>query len=63
MSPGAICVLQEYNDNLITPLVEEHCRPGVKAAADEFFSDKPENVSILYAGNFRIFAHGYFRKI
>lgn len=33
--------------------------PGVKAACDEFFKDKPEKIDILFAG----FApHGYFEK-
>ena len=33
--------------------------PGVRKACDEFFSDKPEAVSVLYAGDYTI---GYVRK-
>ena len=33
--------------------------PGVKSACDEFFQDKPEQVSALFAG---IAPHGFFRK-
>ncbi|MCH8895182.1 MAG: class I SAM-dependent methyltransferase [Proteobacteria bacterium] len=33
--------------------------PGVKTACDKFFDDKPEDVSVLFAG---IAPHAYFRK-
>jgi O-methyltransferase len=53
----AIAVIDDYCDpeknsgwNLL---------PGVKAACDQFFSDKPESVIPLYAGDY---SHGYFRK-
>jgi len=51
LTKGAICLIDDYDDfNL----------PGVKQACDEFFLDKPESVSSLYAGHY---FHGYFRKI
>lgn len=34
--------------------------PGVKRATDEFFRDKPEAVSVLYANEY---SNGYFRKL
>jgi O-methyltransferase len=33
--------------------------PGAKRACDEFFVDKPEKVSVLYAGDY---TNGYFRR-
>ncbi|MCX2980948.1 hypothetical protein EYC98_08735 [Halieaceae bacterium IMCC14734] len=63
MSPGAICVIQEYSDEVLTPLGKQHHRPGLKAGVKKFLADKPENIAPLYAGNFRVYAHGYFRKL
>ena len=36
-----------------------YASPGVKRATDEFFADKPEHVSVLYANEY---SNGYFRK-
>jgi O-methyltransferase len=57
LSKGAVCVLQDYCD----PSVADTWNPwpGVKAAADQFFADKPESVSVLYAG---YYTHGFIRK-
>jgi len=57
LSKGAVCVLQDYCDRLVTNSWDPW--PGVKAAADEFLADKPESVSVLYAG---FHSHGFFRK-
>ncbi len=62
LSEGGICVLQSYCDPAIRGNLEPYHRPAVKAAADEFFRDKPEEMYVLYAGDFLIHAHGYFRK-
>jgi O-methyltransferase len=62
MAPGAVCVLQSYCDPTLRPQLASYYRPEVKAAADEFFRDKPEAVSVLYSGDFGIHSHGYFRR-
>jgi hypothetical protein len=51
-----------YYDESIFPregLPGEFRSPGVKRATDQFFADKPEKVSLLYAGEY---SNGYFRK-
>lgn len=58
LSPGAICLIDDYCDPESDPDGWNHL-PGVKAACDEFLADKPERVSPLYAGPY---SHGYFRK-
>lgn len=57
LSPGAICVLMDYCDPEIHDGWNEN--PGVKAAADEFFADKDESVSPIFAGRY---SQGYFRR-
>jgi O-methyltransferase len=62
-SSGAIGMIAVYYDESIFPregLPGEFRSPGVKRATDEFFADKPEKVSLLYAGEY---SNGYFRKI
>jgi len=54
---GGICVLQDYCDPSI--MNSWNPWPAVKAASDEFFRDKPEEVSVLYAG---WYSHGFVRK-
>lgn len=58
LSKGAICLIDDYAD----PEVYNgwNLLPGVKRACDEFLRDKPEQVSVLYAGDY---AHGFFRKL
>jgi O-methyltransferase len=63
MSPGAIGMIAVYYDEKI--LAREgisggYRSPGVKRATDEFFKDKPEKVSVLYANEY---SNGYFRKV
>lgn len=57
LSVGAVCLVDDYCDPALQD-DEDHC-PGVKRACDEFLADKPESVSVLYAGGF---THGFFRK-
>jgi O-methyltransferase len=62
MVPGAIGMIAVYYDEHIFPrkdLAGGFMSPGVKRAADEFFKDKPEKVSVLYANEN---SNGYFRK-
>jgi O-methyltransferase len=58
MSNGAVCLLMDYHDPLLT-LEGSDSNPGVKMACDEFFKDKPEEVFTLYGGPY---SHGYFIK-
>jgi len=57
--------MQRYMNNNTHNLIEgvqyqiENSLPGVKAACDEFFLDKPESISILVSGRER---QGYFTK-
>jgi O-methyltransferase len=57
MSRGAIGLLMDYCD----PALREswNLNPAVREASDRFFADKPEKVSVLYAGEL---SQGYFRK-
>ena len=62
MAPGAICMFGVYYDHDVFPRPEtipHYKSPGVKLATDEFFADKPEKVSVLYACEY---SNGYFRK-
>jgi O-methyltransferase len=58
MSPGAVCVLMDYNDPAANGLAQD-LAPGVKMAADEFLAGKPESMVALYGNSY---LHGYFRK-
>jgi len=63
MSPGAIGMFGVYYDPEIYPcdgIPGTYSSPGVKRAADAFFADKPERVSVLYANGY---SNGYFRKV
>jgi O-methyltransferase len=57
LSSGAICLVDDYCDPTVHAGWDE--LPGVKKACDEYLSDKPEKISVLYAGGY---AHGFFRK-
>ncbi len=62
MSPGAVCVFGVYyDDNVFSRphTLSQYKSPGVKRATDEFFQDKSEKVSVLYANEYSL---GYFRK-
>jgi O-methyltransferase len=58
LTKGAICLIDDYGDPSINP-VGWNKLPGVKKACDEYLADKPETVSLLYAGDY---THGFFRK-
>jgi O-methyltransferase len=63
MSPGAICMFGVYYDDEVFSrphTIDQYKSPGVKRATDEFFKDKPENVSVLYANEY---SNGWFRKL
>lgn len=57
LSPGAICLIDDYNDPQVLPGWNQ--LPGVRQACDEFLADKLETVSVLWAAGY---SHGYFRK-
>lgn len=62
MDPGAIAMIAVYYDENIFPrkdLAGGYRSPGVKRATDEFFKDKPEKISLIYACEN---SNGYFRK-
>jgi O-methyltransferase len=62
LARGGICLLGVYWDAASGAAVTPDIRyrsPGVKAACDEFFADKPERVSVLLAGKY---TSGHFRK-
>lgn len=58
ISKGGICLIDDYAD----PAVHDGWNqlPGVKKACDEYLADKPERVTLLYAGDY---SHGFFRKL
>jgi O-methyltransferase len=57
LAKGAVCLVDDYADPAIHSGWNE--LPGVKQACDEYLADKPESVSLLYAGDY---SHGFFRK-
>jgi O-methyltransferase len=62
MVPDAIGMFGVYTDEAVFPRPHtkaSYKSPGVKRACDEFFRDKPEKVSVLYANEY---SNGYFRK-
>jgi O-methyltransferase len=58
LSNGAVCLIDDYCDPNINPTGWNKL-PGVKAACDEYLSDKPEKVEFIYSGGE---SHGFFRK-
>jgi len=58
LSPGAICLIDDYCDPAVDP-DGWNMLPGVKRACDEFFLGKPERIEPLYAG---AASHAFFRK-
>lgn len=58
LSKGAVCLIDDYCDPVVYDGWNE--APGVKRACDEYLSDKPEDMSVLYAADY---SHGYFRKL
>ncbi|MFC5571523.1 TylF/MycF/NovP-related O-methyltransferase [Lysobacter yangpyeongensis] len=62
MSPGAIAMFGVYYDPEVyrqEGIRGPYASPGVKRATDEFFANRPERVSVLYANEY---SNGYFRK-
>ena len=62
MSPGAVAIFGIYYDEKVfrrDQTMPQYRSPGVKRATDEFFADKPEKVSVLYANEY---SNGYFWK-
>lgn len=61
MPSGAIGMIAVYYDESIFPRIGSgaYRSPGVKRATDEFFKDKREKISLLYANEY---SNGYFRK-
>ncbi|HTI19597.1 MAG TPA: TylF/MycF/NovP-related O-methyltransferase [Kutzneria sp.] len=59
LSPGAIVIVDDYCDRAKNPNAFDGF-PGPKQACDEFFADKPEQVSVLVGPG--LMAAGYFRK-
>jgi O-methyltransferase len=57
MPTGAIGVLMDFYDPTVNKGTDFN--PGAGQAAREFFADKPEKVSALWADEY---VHGYFRK-
>jgi O-methyltransferase len=58
MSKNAVCVLMDYHDkNLQKGAINPN--PGVILACNDFFADKPEEMTILNGG---YYSHAYFRK-
>ena len=57
LQTGGICVLNDYCDPSILDSLDPW--PAIKAASDEFFCDKPEDVWVRYAG---YYSHGFVRK-
>ena len=63
MPSGAIGMFGVYYDPAVYArdgIAATYASPGVKRATDEFFADKPEQVSVLYANEY---SNGYFRKL
>jgi O-methyltransferase len=58
LSPGAICLIDDYADPAVFPEAWNEL-PGVKRACDDFLAGKPETVSFIYSADM---SHGYFRK-
>lgn len=63
LSRGAVVMFGVYYDPEVYSregIRATYASPGVKRATDEFFADKPEKVSVLYANEY---TNGYFRKL
>ncbi|HEY6876846.1 MAG TPA: TylF/MycF/NovP-related O-methyltransferase [Polyangiales bacterium] len=59
MTHGSICSIADYTDSDQLPGAT-NAQPAVKLAFDKFMADKPERISVLYAGEL---GHAYFRKL
>ncbi len=59
LSKGAVLLLMDYHD-AITTIKGVPINPGVKAACEHFFADKPEKVISLYGNQY---SHGFIFKM
>ena len=59
LSKGAVLLFMDYHDPIST-FKGVPINPGVKAACDLFFKDKPEKVFTLYGNQY---SHGYIIKM
>lgn len=59
LAPNAVVIIDDYCDKEKNPRAWD-LLPGPKKACDEFFSDKPESVSVLVGSG--DLGYGYFRK-
>jgi O-methyltransferase len=59
LSKGAVLLLMDYHDT-ITTIKGAPINPGVKAACEHFFADKPEKVISLYGNQY---SHGFIFKM
>ncbi len=59
LSKGAVLLLMDYHDT-ITTIKGVPINPGVKAACEHFFADKPEKVISLYGNQY---SHGFIFKM
>ena len=59
LSPGAVVIVDDYCDSVKNPRAFDGF-PGPKKACDEFFSDRPESMSVLVGPG--DMAAGYFRR-
>jgi O-methyltransferase len=60
LAEGAVVIVDDYCDSVKNPQAFAGF-PGPKKACDEFFADKPENISVLVGPT--DMAAGYFRKL
>jgi O-methyltransferase len=58
LTPGAVCLIDDYCDPQINPKGWNRL-PGVKKACDEYLADKPEKMEFIYSGPY---SHAFFRK-
>jgi O-methyltransferase len=58
LTPGAVCLIDDYCDPQINPKGWNRL-PGVKKACDEYLADKPEAVEFIYSGSY---SHAFLRK-
>jgi O-methyltransferase len=60
LSPGAVCVLMDYQRTPFLPESYGGFNMGAQLATDEFLANKPEQVVELYGNQY---AHAFFRKL
>lgn len=58
LAPGAVCLVMDYYETGVSP--GWNYNPGAEKACRAFLADKPETMTLLWAGQY---THGFFRKI